>query len=342
MNVHISYKVSKTAELEHLINQQVEKLGKYLRIFRPDLVHLKGIIEENSPREGFVVSLNLRLPSGQMAARESSPQAIAAVKASFDALTDQVKKHKDLLRNTHTWRHRRGSSRELVNAVPLEQTFAGVKMEKVSASDVSGYLDANLPRLSRYVERQLRYRESQGQLVFEQVSVEDVISEAIANALSEQHDQPEKIKLEPWLYKLANQAIDRLSAPSGDGYTIPVERSTEKQQFRNTLRARQKDAFLYDENAIGDADSDNPEELAARSELISLVENTLREAGRNELETFILYTVEGFTLEEIADITGLNVSQVRESIANARERLRQSLPVRDRLKDKLMEYSESA
>ena len=33
MNVHISYKISKTPDLEKLINQQVEKLGRYLRYF---------------------------------------------------------------------------------------------------------------------------------------------------------------------------------------------------------------------------------------------------------------------------------------------------------------------
>ncbi len=52
MNVHFSYKISKTPDLEKLINQQVEKLGRYLRVFRPDLVHLKGLIEESSAREG--------------------------------------------------------------------------------------------------------------------------------------------------------------------------------------------------------------------------------------------------------------------------------------------------
>src|SRR5271166_2455981 len=103
MNVHISYKISKTPDLEKLINQQVEKLGRYLQVFRPELVHLKGIVEQNSAREGVVASLNLRLPSGQMAARESTATAAAAVKAAFDAVTEQLKKHKELLRNHHKW-----------------------------------------------------------------------------------------------------------------------------------------------------------------------------------------------------------------------------------------------
>jgi len=62
MNVHIGYKVRKTPDIEKEINQQVEKLRKRLQAFRPELIHLKGLIEESSPREGVIVSLNLRLP----------------------------------------------------------------------------------------------------------------------------------------------------------------------------------------------------------------------------------------------------------------------------------------
>ncbi len=69
------------------------------------------------------------------------------------------------------------------------------------------------------------------------------------------------------------------------------------------LQFHQPDEKLFEENVIPDPTANNPEELAARRELISLVETTLRDAGRNEREAFIFYTIEGFTLEEIADIT---------------------------------------
>ena len=72
MNVHISYKVQKTPDIEKEINHQIEKLRKRLQVFRPELVHLKGVVEQNSPREGNIVSLNLRLPSGQMAVQQSA------------------------------------------------------------------------------------------------------------------------------------------------------------------------------------------------------------------------------------------------------------------------------
>jgi ribosome-associated translation inhibitor RaiA len=94
MNVHVSYKVQKTPDIEREINQQTEKLRKRLQVFRPELVHLRGSVEQNSPREGFVVSLNLRLPSGQMAVQQNASAASAAIKGAFDDLSQQLNKHK--------------------------------------------------------------------------------------------------------------------------------------------------------------------------------------------------------------------------------------------------------
>ena len=318
MNVHISYKISKTPDLEKLINQQVGKLGRYLRVFRPDLVHLKGIVEENSAREGFVVSLNLRLPSAQMAARESGATPTASLKTAFDAVTEQLKKHKEQLRDHHKRRRGRDAERVGAGTVPFEETIAAIKPETISASDISNYVDANLPRLKRFVQRELDFCEREGQILPGQVVVDDVVGEVIVDAFGEQHDKPERIKLEPWLYRLAKQAIDRLSSEN------------------------REERHVAQEDAIPDPSADTPEELAARYELINLVETTLRNAGRNERESFILYTIEGFTLEEVADITNCSVEEVRAAIRRAREHLQRALPIKDPLKEKLVEYSMSA
>ncbi len=344
MNVHFSYKISKTPDLEKLINQQVEKLGRYLRVFRPDLVHLKGLIEENSAREGVVVSLNLRLPSGQMAAQESSPTATVAIKAAFDSMAEQVKKHKELLRNHHKGQRRQ--DRTPVGTVPFEDTLAAVRPEHISSADISSYLNVNLPRLQRFIQREIDYRESQGQLRTGQVAVEDVVGEAIANALGEQHESPEPMKLEPWVHRLAMRAIDQLALENREDGHVPLERSHSEQNVygsdESKLQFHQPDEQLSEENVIADPSANNPEELAARDELINLVETTLRDAGRDQAEAFILYTLEGFTLEEIADITNRSVEEVRASIRKAREHLQRALPIKDPLKEKLVEYSRSA
>src|SRR5512146_3241313 len=98
MNVHVSYKSPKTPDLEKEINHNVEKLRRRLQVFRPELIHLHVGIAQNSAREGVSVSVNLRLPSGQMQASGLGTTATAALKSSFDDLLEQLTKHKDLLR----------------------------------------------------------------------------------------------------------------------------------------------------------------------------------------------------------------------------------------------------
>src|SRR5260221_8644185 len=107
MNVHFSYRVHKTPALEREINHLIEKLEKRLQVFRPELVRLKGSVDESHTRKTPTVSPNLRLPSGQMAAQESADTAVAAVKAAAEDLLHQLSKHKEQLRNSHKWRGRR-------------------------------------------------------------------------------------------------------------------------------------------------------------------------------------------------------------------------------------------
>src|ERR1022692_1633895 len=46
MNVHVSYKVQKTPDIEKEVSHQIEKIQKRLQVFRPDLVNLKAVLEQ--------------------------------------------------------------------------------------------------------------------------------------------------------------------------------------------------------------------------------------------------------------------------------------------------------
>ena len=164
MNVHISYKIQKTPDIEKEIQHWTEKARKRLQVFRPELMHLKGSVEENSPREGTIVSLNLRLPSGQLAAQESASNPTAAVKAAFDDLLNQISKHKALLRNSHRWRRRRAPSGRPAREVPFEQTIASVPPLTATSDDIRSYVNANFRRLRLFVERELYFRESSAEI----------------------------------------------------------------------------------------------------------------------------------------------------------------------------------
>src|SRR5258707_10642715 len=279
MNVHIGYKVHKTPDIEKEINHMVEKLRKRLVVFRPELVHLKGILEEGQARARCLVSLNLRLPSGQMAAQRSASTFDAALRAAFDDLLQQVTKHKDLLRSSHKWQRRR-SSNGAVKAVPFEQTLAAVPPSTATLDDIRGYVDANIGRLERFVERELFFREAAEQIAPGCVTREEVLDEAVARALGDGLDKPERLGLEAWLYRLAIQAMNDLATNAGEGGDeIHLEKSVWAQNVRASdepqLQFHQPDEMMTEESVIPDPRVATPEDVASSEEILSLVQHAL-------------------------------------------------------------------
>jgi RNA polymerase sigma factor (sigma-70 family) len=346
MNVHISYKVQKTPDIDKEINHQTEKLRKRLQVFRPELIHLKGIIEENSAREGITISLNLRLPSGQMTAQTSAPSPTAAVKAAFDDLLQQITKHKEILRSTHKWRRwRRVAREEPEPGVPFEQTLAAVQPETISSEDVRSYVNANLNRLDRYVERELYFRQASDQLPEDSLTKEEVVDEVIARALAD-GDKPEKLRLEPWLYRLAIRAMNDMANSSREfDSSLPLEQSARRQNVRASdepeLQFHQPDEMLVGEDVVADRRVATPEQVAYSDEMITLVESAMLGMAPASREAFILYGIEGFSIEEIAAIVDRKPDDVRASIASAREHVRKSPSIANEFRDKLLQKTGS-
>ena len=344
MNVHFTYKVNRTPDIEKDINHQIEKLKKRLQVFRPELIHLKGIVEQNSPREGFVVSLNLRLPSGQMAVQEAASAANTALKTAFDELLKQLTKHKDMLRSSHKWTRRGAATTRMsqMQGVPFEQTIAAVQPPTVSPEDIRSYVNANLARLLRFVDREIQYREAADFVPADSISREEVVDEAVARALGDGVDKPERLTLEPWLYQLSLRVLDELASARGEGpESVRLEDSARQFNVRASdephLQYHQPDESLTRENTIADERIATPEDIASSDEMVAIMYLALRRASQVDREAFILNAVEGFTAVEIAAITDRKPDQVRASIAAAREQLRKSPPLANRFEDRLLQ-----
>jgi RNA polymerase sigma factor (sigma-70 family) len=330
MNVHVSYRLHRTPAVEKDIQHQIEKLRKRLQVFRPELIHLKGMVEEISAKEGISVSLNLRLPSGQMAVQKKAPTAEAAVKSAFEDLLLQLNKHKEILRASHRWtRRQKAASARRPATVPFENTVAVVFPATISAEDVRSYVNANLPRLERFVEREIFFRETADQVLQDSISKEEVIDETIAAALGDSREKPEKLALEAWLYRLALDALDRISnSDREDGTSVHLEESARKPNVKASdeaeLQFHQPDEAITEETVIADDRVATPEEIVGSDEMMRLIATALRDVGADHREVFILHAIEGFGVEEISAITGTPPDRVVSSISAAREHLRKS------------------
>src|SRR2546426_11495552 len=201
--------------------------------FRRERGYLKENNEKNPPREEIIFSFNRRLPGGQMAVKESPSPAPAAIKAAVDDLLQQITKHKDLLRSSHKWRRRRAEKARPEPQVPFEQTIAAMQPQFVSSDDIRSYVNANLSRLDRFVERELVFRENAGQISENSITKEEIIDEVIARALGDAAEKPERLALEPWLYRLAIRSINDLAARGqDDGSSVRLEESARRPNVR--------------------------------------------------------------------------------------------------------------
>jgi len=179
------------------------------------------------------------------------------------------------------------------------------------------------------VEREIYFREAQEVIPPDMLSKDEVIDETIAAALTDGLEKPERLALEPWLYKLALQALDDLSrTDESSDHAVPLEGSARRPNVKASdepeLQFHQPDETITSEMVIRDARVSTPEQIMASDEILRLIASALRDLGSGPREVFILHAIEGFTVEEITAITNHPADRVLTFIAAAREHLRKA------------------
>lgn len=344
MNVHVSYKAGKSPEVERELQHQIQKLGQRLQVFKPDLIHLRALVEQANSRSA-VSSLNLRLPSGQMAAQRSGDNALAAVKAAFADLLSQVTRHKDLLRGH--W-GRKGRRTAATAPSPAKAAHKAPPLPTVAESSVEKWVNANLSRLQEFVDSELQLRIVAGQIREGQISCEEVVDEVMVSALSRSEDDGKAslLSAESWFHRLALQAIRRLIRSTADTGNLSLDAPAGTQNVTGSdesfLQYHQADDSLPEESVIRDASARTPEEIFAGEEMVAQLGVVLREIGTRDREAFVLFTLEGFTVEEISRLVSRPPEQVRKSIQHARERVQRKLPEQNQFRRSLLRHSRVA
>lgn len=354
MNVHVSYKSGKTPEVEREFQNQTQKLERRLQVFNPDLVHLHATLDEQAG-QGLSFALNLRLPTGQMAVQKLGDSGVAAVKAGFTDLLSQVTRHKELLRGDWSKRRRQtGRGQIMEPTVPFEQTLASVPPQDRPTNgapanvgnDLETWLNANLPRLRQFIEGEIQYRTNVGQLREDQVTSEEVLGEVMVSALSEEVPASAFLTEESRLQGLALQAIRRIAEANSDSADVSLDVPARMQNVtgsdENVLQYHQPDDQPQGEGVISDVSIRTPEEIFASEEMVAQLDIVLRELNAPDREAFVLYTLEGFTIDEISRLSDRPPDQVRKSIEKARARVQQKLPERNDFRSSLLNRSRVA
>ena len=102
------------------------------------------------------------------------------------------------------------------------------------------------------------------------------------------------------------------------------------------LQFHQPDETLTKESVIADRRVATPEDIASSDEMDMLVQSALAAAKPRDREVFILHTMEGFSVAEIAAITDRRPESISASILAAREHLRRSPPIGSRFQSRML------
>ncbi|MBI4463929.1 MAG: hypothetical protein HY647_04420 [Acidobacteria bacterium] len=207
MRVHFGYQhVSQNPQMDKAIRQHVTKLERLLKRFSPDLIHLHGLIEYNAAHQGPACSLNLWLPTAQLHARHEGGTPLTAIQACFSHLTEQVKKHKQMLRREDVWKRRRYKFQH------EQRELEAGEVRLRDRQQLRDYLNQVLPQLERFITRELLYREMSGVLLPGTILSTELVNEVVARVLE---SSPGTDSNSAPFHLLVSEAIRVLNGPLG-------------------------------------------------------------------------------------------------------------------------------
>jgi len=162
------------------------------------------------------------------------------------------------------------------------------------------------------------------------VTVEEIVDEVALTAMQEFEERPAGLSFRPWSFQLALDVIKRKK------YEIESERSALTSfEDKNSGEPAALEDEIYDfyqpdhdlclRDLISDGSLPTPEEALAHREFQQHINRALAQLPRRWREAFVLYSVEGLTLEEVARVTRQPVDATRRAVELARELLRAGL-----------------
>jgi len=189
-----------------------------------------------------------------------------------------------------------------------------------------------MKHLRAFVRRELAYYEALGLIRTGELDPQDVVDEVVEAALTLWDMRPPG-SLRPWLLQLALRRLRRylLAARQRPSDEIPLEQLVPaEEQVGQTMDDEFWEFYVPDEvlaweDLVPDPTAPEPEKFVTAAELSEPLSGALARLGPRVREVFVLYALEGLTVEEIAHMYGWDVDTVKRFLARARDRLREEL-----------------
>jgi RNA polymerase sigma factor (sigma-70 family) len=291
---------------------------------------LRVFIERNAARALYNASLMMEVPQKTLTAKEEGHDLTAAIRATFDELQRQLQKHKATLRREPMWKR-------IFKRKQLRQTRAAPGGTGESDREIFFQLvSPHLEWLDHFIRHLMRYSESVGELVRDEVTPEDVIDWSLVRAYSDFHRSHSVGDIRSWLTRLTVDRLEQeIRRSMSERQTIPVRLDedigeTPRTEWMSMLGEEisyfyGSDEDLQVEDIVADSESSDPEAELLKKETRAGVRSALREMPDSWRRVLLMHYGDERPIETVAKSLDRPLGEIRRILRYSTAYVRQKL-----------------
>ncbi len=315
---------SARAGLEALIASQAhENLHKHLPQSESERATLFATLEKALSRQLFRVTLRLELPGRTLVSRGEDQDIGAASEAAFKTLDGRLGMHLTRLQ------HREPQPPERQRLSRLEEKLP--QRARRAQQDYFEHVKEALPALTSFVQRELLYLRSSGQLSSDYPTAEDVVDEVLVRALDEWEEREVargsgrrllRLSIEVLAQRVAQARTELLEGLAFDG-SDDVD-PAEALYYQEQLGEWQSDEPRF-ETLMVTPESSDPREVAEFDQTRRFLLEALRSLPVSWRRMVMLSQMDDQPLEAVAAALDVDEETVTACLAHADAFLRERL-----------------
>ena len=197
-------------------------------------------------------------------------------------------------------------------------------------------IQPHLKKLYNFARRKIAFYLATGDVLPGELTPEEVVDAVVPQGAHAFASRPPHLTVDRWLFTLAlayfASEVRRLKAERASTLRVEATAPAEPAKEVATLEGDdeiyafyQPDESVRLEDLVPDPHVPSPEQVAESRDLQRYVNQTLAQLPQAWWTAFVLHHVEGFTVPEIAHMTGSTEDDVDRALVSTREFLRQKL-----------------
>lgn len=305
-------------QVEENIRRKIQKIERLLEDFDADVVSIKIDLEKVERKKVTTVRLILDLPQKVLRTEKSQKNLMRAISLSFDALWREVKKYKEFYRHEPEYKRKVRPS--------IKERLASAELKEALKEEYLDIVLKLLKRLFNFTRREIQFRIWSGQLRKGDLSVGEILDEAVVDVFNKLPDDYDESWIERELFRsiirLIHQAVKERKIRK-----LPLEKSVEAYEDIDTeiWEFYQPDNLYHLEDLVPDNFFPKPDQAIEQEDIKRYIDQILGGLPDKWRHAFYLTVFEEFTPEEIAMVQGLTPEEVKKYVQLAREYLREKL-----------------